>query len=249
MTLAIPLVVVTIIIARLTLGRGAVAANDWRDEATEVSLVDQGETQPPLTQAFAAAFAATDSAVRRVGPQAEATRFTPGAIASTPFGSALISEGEVIDPRPHSRGKLAIVYMTPGPLAPRPRSRFVPAVESGSFGRLHDWRLRHDFGPYPVIEVHGQEIARGRRCSWLTLIELRPEAPVELVTLPISYSSTDSSVGLPTDGIHGRIARVGQGEFWVAYSGAANSTDHYVRSGNRFVPQLTSRNSIRSCYV
>ena len=149
--------------------------------AVDAMAMDSGSAAVPvgtdalerskLEKAFAAAFGVPDQVARRVGPERELTRFTPSALIDAPFGRVLVSEGVVLEPRADSMGKLAIVYFE-ARAGLRPRARFVPAVESGSIGRLDEWRVRTPRGAYPLIEIDP-----GERCVPPMRIELRPAGP------------------------------------------------------------------------
>ena len=177
---------------------------------------------------------------------AEATRFTPGALVQAPFGPVLISEGEVIAPHAESAGKIAVVYMEAGPGAFRPRRRFIPAIESGSMGRVDEFRVRRDLSSYPVVEVHGHGSWQGVRCGWITLLELGPDAPHELVTVPDAYDDSDAGLRTAVTRITGEIGNVVPGRsFDVVYSGSAEFREHYVREGHGYA--LASRGRMETC--
>lgn len=201
-----------------------------------------------LVRAFAASFGAPDATVRSGGALNEATRFTPGALLGTSFGPILISEGEVLAPRPHSQGKLAVIYMTADDSGLRPRAAFVPAIESGSFGRLDHWRVRHDLSRFPVIEIRGHSASRGYHCSTISLLELQPDAPVLLATIAASFDDSESVlIGAPTK-VSGQLAHASPaGTFDMVYSGSASFSEHYVRRGSGFALQDRPRTRMRSC--
>lgn len=205
-------------------------------ESFAIAPVHGIEREQQLISAFEAAFGASDEVIRRVGALREPTRFRAGLLVSAPFGPVLLSEGEVLDPHTASTGKLAAVYLSLSSDGFRPQSRFVPAIESGSMGRLAGWTVRSDFGRYPVIEVKGEGSWRGTTCGWTTLLELRPEGPAELVTISTAFDDSEALLdGNPTR-IEGRIRRVEAGRgFEVAYSGSSAFNERFVRKGARYV--------------
>ena len=224
----------------------------WRAEQASASLplpqVHSIEREQQLVSAFAAAFGGSDEVIRRVGAKREPTRFRAGLLVATPFGPVLLSEGQVLAPRAASTGKLAAVYLARSSDGFRPQSLFVPAIESGSMGRLAGWSVRSDFGRYPVVEVRGAGYWRGSSCSWTTLLELRPEGPAELVTLPTAFDNSEALLdGGPTQ-IEGRIRRVEAGRgFEVEYSGSAAFTERFVRQGPRYVLAGGGQTRLKSC--
>lgn len=224
----------------------------WPAERASASLsippIHGIEHERQVVSAFAAAFGGSDEVIRRVGAMREPTRFRAGLLVSTPFGPVLLSEGQVLSPRPASTGKLAAVYMALSPDGFRPQSRFVPAIESGSMGRLAGWSVRSDFGDYPVIEVKGAGSWRGSICSWTTLLELRPEGPAELATIATAFDNSEALLdGSPTR-IEGRILGVEAGRgFEVAYSGSAAFTERFVRQGARYVLAGGGQTRMKSC--
>ncbi|MEO6256166.1 MAG: hypothetical protein ABIO69_05095, partial [Sphingomicrobium sp.] len=145
-----------------------------------------------VARAFAAAFGTSDQAIESVGALHEPTRFRPGLLVPAPFGPVLLSEGQVLAPLSDSTGKLAAIYMMPSSGGLMPQARFIPALESGSMGRLSQWTVRSDFGRYPVVEVEGLESWQGVSCARTTLLELRPDGPAELVTIPTAFDNSDA---------------------------------------------------------
>jgi hypothetical protein len=246
---ALALVFAVLVRSGIVTGGPAAIARESRPAADAhadfTPAIHRVEGESRLDAAFAAAFGAPDSIVRRVGAVHEPTRFTPGALIDAPFGPVLVSGGEVIAPRPDSTGKLAIVYLRSGAAGLEPRRRFVPAIESGSMGRLDDFRVRSDLAPNPVVEVHGHGDWQGVRCGWITLLELRPDAPRELATIPSLYDDSEAGGGVAR--IAGEIGDVAPGrEFEVTYSGSAEFRERYVRRGNAFV-LASGKSRMRSC--
>jgi hypothetical protein len=223
----------------------------WPDPAAVPATAPVVHSYPheqQLANAFAAAFGTPDQAIERVGAMREPTRFRPGLLVRAPFGPVLLSEGQVLAPRSASTGKLAAIYMVPSTDGLKPQARFVPALESGSMGRLSQWTVRSDFGRYPVVEVEGFGVSRGLSCAWTTLLELRPTGPAELVTIPTAFDDSEALLdGTPTR-IEGRIRNVDADRgFEVAYSGSAGFTERFVRRGAHYVMAGPGQTRMKSC--
>ena len=199
--------------------------------------------QSPMVIAFASTMGSPTGVLKRIGTSGETAWFTPAALVRAPFGTVLVSEGEVVAPRRESTGKLAITYLTGSGSDMRPRANFLPAIESGSLGRIDQWNVRGDLGPFPVIEVKGQADWDETSCSWVTLLELQPQRPVELGTIPISYDNRDAALR-----IDGRIVAGGaSSSLAVSYSGSAAFTERYVRRGDRFELDGAAPSRMRTC--
>ncbi|MEO8177064.1 MAG: hypothetical protein ABI626_10460 [Sphingomicrobium sp.] len=211
-------------------------------------LSQSGGRDGEAARAFAAAFSTSDQAIESVGALHEPTRFRPGLLVPAPFGPVLLSEGQVLAPLSDSTGKLAVIYMVHSSDGLKPQARFIPALESGSMGRLSQWTVRSDFGRYPVVEVEGLENWQGLSCARTTLLELRPEGPAELVTIPTAFDNSDASRdGNPTR-IEGRIRNVRADRgFDVTYSGSAGFTERFVQRGERYVIAGTGQTRMKSC--
>lgn len=189
-----------------------------------------------LSRAFEIAFGGSDEVIRHVGASGEPTRFRAGALVQAPFGHVLLSEGQVLAPKAASKGKLAAVYLTSSSGGLREQSRFVPAIESGSMGQLGEWRVRSDFGHYPVVEVRAAGTRGELTCSWIILLELRPEGPVELATIPAAFDNSEASLDGRLTRLEGRIRGIEPDRgFEVAYSGSTEFTERFIRRGATYV--------------
>jgi hypothetical protein len=199
--------------------------------------------------AFRAAFGTSGSAtLKRQGENRETVRYKVGGLVETPFGPVLVSPGEVVDAAHASAGKLALVYLrrTQGGFAVV--RRFVPATETGSFGEITDWHLSRSFGRLPVVMVEGGGTWQGYTCSWTTLLELAPDGPGELATVPLHYDDEGAVLpGQRKTSIDGRIVHVvGGHSFDIAYRGSKRFTDHYIRRGDDYV-LASGRTRMQTC--
>ena len=193
---------------------------------------------PQLAAAFRAAFGKSGSAIlKRQGEMKESVKYTPGGLINAPFGLVLISPGEVLDPAHVSAGKLAAIYLKRSPKGFTVVKRFIPATETGSFGEIVTWRAHRGFGQLPVVSVEGGGTWQGYTCLWATLLELAPDKPNELVTVPLYYDDEGAvDEGKKASTIDGKIVRTVPGKsFDVVYSGSRSFTERYVRRGNSYV--------------
>ena len=194
-----------------------------------------------LARAFEAAFGERGTVIVPVGEEGrssfvEQVEFAPGKLIWPPFGPVLVSEGEVVQGAHASSGKLAVHYLDGSHGAFRVTRSVVPAVETGSFGRVGDWRISDDFIQHPVLVAEGGGTWQGYSCSWVTLAALAPEGVVELARLPLSYSDAGAVGDEKSTRIEGRIANVVKGRsFDVVYSGTRAFTEHYERQGSAYV--------------
>lgn len=202
---------------------------------------------PELDAAFRAAFGKADSAtiVSSATDLRERVRYVPGELLATPFGPVLVGIGEVLDPSHASSGKVAVVYLTKTPRGYAVAKRFVPAMETGSFGRIADWGVSRAFGPYPVVAAEGGGTFQGYTCSILTLLELAPQGPRELASIPMAYDNSGAVGDDTATKIDGTVANIRAGGFDIVYAGSKSFTEHYERKGDRYV--LAGESRMESC--
>lgn len=210
-----------------------------------------------LARAFEAAFGARGSATLTVESRqdnetdsfAEQVRYTPGKLVSAPFGPVLLSEGQVTDAAHVSAGKIAIHYLKPAGDGFAVVKAWPSGVVTGSFGKVARWSVSHLFSDWPVIVSEGGGTWQGYTCSWAKLTELRPTGPVELATVPLSYSDE----GARTDEgeartISGKIINVVQNQsFDVIYSGSRSFSEHWVREGAGYRIAGGAKSQMESC--
>ena len=189
-------------------------------------------SDPQAAAAFEAAFGKGGSAliVSTGSDVEERVRYRPGALVETSVGPVLIAPGEVLEPAHASAGKVAAIYMERTPHGYAVARRFVPAMETGSFGKIADWSVSKAYGPHPVVVVEGGGIFQGYLCSLATLLELAPAGPRELVTVPLSYDDSGAVGDGRATHIEGRIENVRSGQsFDIVYSGTRSFRETYVR--------------------
>ena len=203
-----------------------------------------------LAAAFQAAFGKGGSVVlKKQGEMKESVRYTPGDLVNVPFGPVLLSPGEVVSPAHASSGKLAAIYLTRTGKGYTVAKKFVPAAETGSFGKIGEWSVSRSFGELPVVSVEGGGTWQGCTVSVTTLLELTPEGPKELASVPMTYDNA----GAVTDGkrptqISGRIEKITPGKsFDVVYFGSKDFTERYVRKGDKYELASGGQTRMQTC--
>lgn len=226
---------------------GGDAAVQQENATAEANLVESQalpdvRALPPeeqLARAFEAAFGARGEAVVAVpGDGAdEDVRYAPGRLMWPAFGPVLLSEGKVQDPAHVSAGRIAIHYLKPAGDRFEVVRAFPAGVVTGSSGQVAQWSVSPRFSNWPVIVSEGGGTWQGYTCSWLKLTELRPSGPVELANVPLAYDDSGAKADeTEATSIEGKILNVVKNQsFDVVYSGGRAFSEHYVRSGDRYV--------------
>jgi len=205
--------------------------------------------EKPIDAAFRAAFGKAGSALlKKQGQLKEEVKYTPGDLVQAPWGPVLLSPGEVENPSHVNSGKLAIFYLKPADKGFAVEKKFLPATETGSFGKIVDWSVSKSFGDLPIVTVNGAGNWQGYACSTATLIELRPEGPKELVTLPMTYDNAGAKPNSPTQ-INGRIDNIQpkKGFDVVYFAGSKEFKDRYVRKGDAYVLAGGAKSKMQTC--
>jgi hypothetical protein len=205
--------------------------------------------EPQLAAAFHAAFGKNGAVVlKKQGQLSENVKYTPGDLIDAPFGPVLLSPGEVLEPSHVNSGKFAVVYLTRTPKGFTVARKSVPAIETGSFGKIVDWSVSRSFGELPVVTVNGAGNWQGYACSIATLLELAPEGPRQLASIPMTYDNAGAlgSGEKKLKQFSGRIDKMVPGKsFDVVYFGTKDFTDHYVRNGGSYV--LAGKSKMQTC--
>jgi hypothetical protein len=206
--------------------------------------------EKPVAAAFHAAFGKTDSVVlKKQGQLKETVKYTPGELVQAPFGPVLLSPGEVEDASHVNSGKMAVFYLKSSAKGFEVVKRFVPATQTGSFGKIVDWSVSRSFGDNPVVMVNGAGNWQGYACSVTTLLELGPDGPKQLVTVPMTYDNSQAlGGGNKLKQFTGRIDNIKPGKsFDVIYFGSKDFTDHYVRTGDAYAIGSGAKSRMETC--
>jgi hypothetical protein len=176
-------------------------------------------------------------------------KYTPGELVQAPFGPVLLSPGEVEDASHVNSGKMAVFYLKSSAKGFDVVKRFVPATQTGSFGKIVDWSVSRSFGDNPVVMVNGAGNWQGYACSVTTLLELGPDGPKQLVTVPMTYDNSQSlGGGNKLKQLTGRIDNIKPGKsFDVIYFGSKDFTDHYVRTGDTYAIGSGAKSRMETC--
>ncbi|HEX3422964.1 MAG TPA: hypothetical protein VHS33_06145 [Sphingomicrobium sp.] len=206
--------------------------------------------EKPVVAAFHAAFGKNDSVVlKKQGQLKESVKYTPGELVQASFGPVLLSPGEVEDASHVNSGKLAVFYLRSSAKGFDVVKRFVPATQTGSFGKIVDWSVSRSFGDNPVVMVNGAGNWQGYACSVTTLLELGPDGPKQLVTVPMTYDNSQAiGGGNKLKQFTGRIDNIKPGKsFDVIYFGSKDFTDHYVRTGDTYAIGSGVKSRMETC--
>ena len=206
--------------------------------------------EKPTEAAFHAAFGKGGSVVlKKQGRLKENVKYTPGELVQAPFGPVLLSPGEVEDASHVNSGKLAVFYLRPSGKGFEVTKRFVPATETGSFGKIVDWSVSRSFGDNPVVMVNGAGNWQGYSCSVTTLLELGPDGPRQLVAVPMTYDNSQAPGGAKNlKQFTGRIDNIKPGKsFDVIYFGSKDFTDHYVKTGDTYQIASGGKSRMETC--
>ena len=216
-------------------------------------LVSVSTTAPAadadLAAAFTAAFGKNKGSVvlKKQGPAKENIRYVPGDLVDTSFGPVLLSPGEVLEPSHANSGKLAVHYLARAPKGFTVTKKFVPAVQTGAFGKIVDWSVSKSFGPLPIVTVNGADNWQGYMCSSMTMVELTPDGPRHLVTVPMTYDNSGAG-GKKVLQANGRIEKIVPGKsFDVVYFGSKDFTERYVRKGDAYVLDKGAKSRMERC--
>ena len=236
----------SVVLALLMVSVAAAADGKPKSSSTKATAV----AEKPTAAAFRIAFGRGDSVLlKKQGQLKEDVKYTPGALVQAPFGPVLLSPGEVQEPSHVNSGKLAVIYLKQSDKGFEVVRKFVPATETGSFGKIVDWSVSNSFSSNPVVSVNGGGNWQGYQCSTTTLVELTPEGPKQLVTVPMTYD--DSQAGKPkATQITGTIDNIQPGKsFEVAYFGFGSKDfkERYVRRGDAYVLSTGGKSKMRTC--
>jgi hypothetical protein len=236
-----------VVIAFLLLSGASVAGGKPKAAAPSSAAVPE----KPTAAAFHAAFGKGDAVIlKKQGQLKEDVKYTPGNLVETPFGPVLLSPGEVQNASHVNSGKLAIVYLKHSDKGFEVVKKFVPATETGSFGKIVDWSVSKSFGENPVVSVNGAGNWQGYQCSTTTLVELTPQGPKELVTVPLTYDDSGAAAGKKATQITGSIDNIQPGKsFDVAYIGFGlkDFTDRYVFRDGAYVLASGGKSRMQTC--
>lgn len=205
--------------------------------------------EKPIDAAFRAAFGKPGSVLlKKQGELKEDVKYTPGDLVAAPFATVLLAPGEVVKAAHVNSGKLAVVYLKPAEKGFEVIKKFVPATETGSFGKIGEYSVSKSFGDLPIVSVEGGGTWQGYACSWTTLLELAPDGPKELVTIPMTYDNAGAVPDKPTQ-VSGRIDNIQprKGFDVVYFGGSKEFKDRYVRKGDAYVLASGGKSRMLTC--
>jgi hypothetical protein len=160
--------------------------------------------------------------------------FDDSKLIDTAFGPVLVSHGHVPDAAHVDAGTIAVHYLDAAGAGFRVRKSFPKAAESGSFGDLAEWSITDKFTDNPVIYVEGGGTWQGYTCSYTSLVELRPEGPVEIASFQSVYDDGGAAEDKPRS-IRGKIAAIRKGQdFTVKFEGTRSFAERYLWRGGKY---------------
>jgi hypothetical protein len=212
-------------------GGGDTSAADTTEVAAEngaegkLSALDAMGPEEQRNAAFAAAFSAD-----------EAPHFTPAALVDVGDHKAIVAVRQTPADASHAdSGALSVRYVDWD--GSNFASTDIPPLleETGSSGAIGGWKVRRDLGKYPVIVLEGGGTWQGCTIAVATLIELRPDKPMTLGSIPSFRDFPANDFG--GDGRHytGTLSRDRTG-FKMRYRGSVNMTVHLARNGAKLKP-------------
>jgi hypothetical protein len=189
-----------------------------------------------LARAFAAAFGTSGAASLEVGGRR--INYRPGQLIWVGERAILLSPGTAADDCHACAGTLAVHYLAATGDNFRVTGSWPDAVPGAGFGAPPKFRLTNQFTTAPAIYEEGGYTGQGCTSGGVTITELAPGGPVRSGPIRTIYSMDGPALDADSPGgeIEGKITNVRKDVgFDVNYSGEAPFTEHWVRSGARFV--------------
>ena len=203
---------------------------------TPEQRAEQAEAKRQLDLAVAAAY--PEGTLVTGG--ASARQFDEHRLVEAPFGPVLVSRGHVLDGAHVDAGVIAVHYLAPSEDGFRLVRSWPEAAAVGSNGDLSEWSVSDKFSDLPMLYAEGGGTGQGYTCSYAKLVELTARGPIEAASIQTVYD--DGGARQPGESYQGKIGEIVKGKgFTVAFTGTRSFAEHYVRQGDRFVPQGKSR--------
>lgn len=206
-------------------------------EPTPTPVASATPAASPEARLAAAVKAAFPNEVAVEDKDGQRFTFSDHRLIDAPFGVVLASEGQADNPGHVTAGRIDLTYLTPSGRGFTVAKRFPAAVVQGSFGQMSDWTVRNDLADVPVIAASGGFTGQGYTCGSTGLTELRPDGPVEVADVKTVYSDDGAVEGPAVKSFEGKLTNVSPDGFDVAFTGTRSFTEHYARSGGKFVRQ------------
>ncbi|KQN40737.1 hypothetical protein ASG37_02835 [Sphingomonas sp. Leaf407] len=181
-------------------------------------------------------------------PEGSRMVYADGQLVDTPFGPVLVNPGTIPDAAHAEGGAIAIHYLRQDTGGIHVTRALPFAVRSGSSGSISEWSVSRTIGDLPVVYTEGGGTWQGYSCSFATLTELRPAGPAELTTIQVMASDDGAVPSEQSKTTVGKIVDVVPNRsFVVRFTGARNFDAHYVRRGERYVPEGGERDTLGGC--
>lgn len=234
--------------AMLILPASPTLASEAPDDAVIGIMPVIRDTVPPGTPAaFGAAFGDShgNDAMRTVN--GEEYLFVPLTFIPLPDGGrVLVSTGAGTCAEDLCAGTNAVHYLYPGKgdALYDVRGEWMALGAAGNFGNpASRWGWTDRIAATaPVLYTEGESVSEDYRCAHASLIELTPEGPVEIATIPVHYSNAGKGTAYSVT-LSGTISAAEKGSsFTVRYTGSESFDELYVRGADgRYAPERESR--------
>ncbi len=180
------------------------------------------------------------AAARKAVPAEKNGRYVFGKddkLLDTPFGPELLRHAHVEDAGHGEAGVIAVYYLRESGDGFTLAKAYPEAVTAGSFGDLADWSVSPAFAKMPTLVVEGGGTWQGCTVAFAELVELRPDGPATVASVPMVYDDSGMVEESPQS-LEGEITDIVQDRsFTVRYKGTRSFAERYVRRGDRFVPE------------
>lgn len=217
----------------------------------EIQAVDRDVVPAGTPAAFAVAFsdAQLNEAVREIGE--DTYSFVPlGFIPLSDTLVALVSTGANECTGQACTGLNAVHYLTHDAGAPRYPYRLQGEwLDVGATGVVGNpvlrWGWTRAIADSPVLYTEAGGVWQGRACGYALLTELTPSGPVDIASIPTSFSDASTEGGDP--GVEGVITTADKGHsFTVSYTGSASFNEIYKRGADGLY-RLDGKSRVTTC--
>jgi hypothetical protein len=185
-----------------------------------------------------AAFRAVYGRDGPVGVRFSDSRFALRPVAAIDIGPgriALLSHGVDRQRGPSSAGVNAIHYLVRRNGEWHARGGWLGiGVDSSANQPAARWAVTRSLSRWPILYLEGSGVRLGCRTASATLTELRPDAAVDVVTIPLSFSDVETGRS-PSITLRGTLASaVPDRSFTMRYSGNMRFSETWRRAGDRY---------------
>lgn len=221
-------------LALLASAGNAAPARPARAPLIATRAVDAEAADARAREAFHAVFGRDGP----VGVRFSDSRYALRPVAAIDIGPgriALLSHGVDRERGPASAGVNSIHYLVRRNGAWQARGGWLGiGVDSSANQAAARWAVTRSLSRWPVLYLEGSGVWLGCRTAHATLTELRPGAPLDVVTIPLSFSDVETG-RRPSITLRGTLASaVPDRSFTMRYGGTMRFSETYRRVGDRY---------------